>query len=76
MTSKENTLRACVYSFYKANMDKEKSFTVHKLVAEGKSPRTIYSILQRSEDGKSAERQAGSGRKPYIFTRPNVNRLV
>ena len=76
MVSKEDTLRARVYQFYAKNIDKGKSFTVHHFVAEGESRRTIYSILRRSDDGQPPERKAGSGRKPTIFKRKNLNRLV
>lgn len=64
-----------MYNFYSRHMDRGKIFTVTHFEREGISRRTVYSILKRYENGISAERQSGSGRKAKIFTKKKVTQL-
>ena len=72
MPSEQERLRDRVVKFYEMHADKGKMFTVNHFTQEGKSKRTIYSILQR----KIIKREVGSGRKANIMTGQAVRKLT
>lgn len=76
MSSNESNLRFRVYAFYRENINRGKSFTVRHFQNEEVPRSTIYSILQRFEDGLAPERKTGSGRIAKIFTPKKIKRLA
>jgi len=68
-------LRKRVYSFYFQHRSRGKNFTFLHFKDEGVARSTIYSIIQRAESRKSAERVPGSGRKAKIMTKKNIKAL-
>ena len=75
MSSNEHILRKRVYQFFEKNSDKPKSFTINHFKAEGISRSTIYSIIQRAEEGIPPERRSGGGRKAKIMTKSGLSKL-
>ena len=64
-----------MYSFYFQHRSRGKNFTSLHFKDEGVARSTIYSIIQRAESRKSAERVPGSGRKAKIMTKKNIKAL-
>ena len=68
-------LRKCVNWFYFHHKSRGKNFTFFHFKNEGVVRSTIYSIIQRVESGKSAERVVGSGWKAKTMTKMNIKVL-
>lgn len=72
----EEQVRKVIGSFYKKNYYSGKIFTVKHFIAMGVSKSTIYSVLQRYEEGGDAERKTGSGRIARKLPPKQVKRLL
>ncbi len=61
MSSKQELFRERVVSFYLKHEDKGAVFTANHFKLEGKSERTIYSIISNYKKRLTTQRAAGSG---------------
>lgn len=65
-----------LYKYCELHWNDGKSAIVKHFVDENTPKRTIYRYIEMWEKGLSPTRRLGSGRKPKIMTRANLNRLA
>lgn len=68
--------RKLIGKFYEKHRDRGKAFTVAHFQLMGVSRRTVYSILKRFDEGKTAERKKGSGKVAVKLPAARRRRLV